>query len=483
MASRDPDRPNVLVVLSDDQGTWALGSRNPEIRTPVLDRLAADGIRLDAFFSASPVCSPARASLLTGEIPSRHGVHDWIRDGNTGAGATDFLRRRATYVDVLATAGWRCGHVGKWHLGASDQPREPYVHWWAHEKGGGGYHGATMYRGVADADGGEWTGATRETVEGYLTDALADEAGVFLDAEARRAEPFLLHLNFTAPHVPWIDQHPRAYTDLYADTPFVSCPQGPDHPWRLDFSREMDAAYENPRDNLIGYFAATTAMDAGIGRVLDRIDRHGLRESTLVVFLSDNGFNCGHHGLWGKGNATYPANMYDTSVQVPAIVAQPGRVPGGRVSDALVSGYDLLPTLLAYTGVAVPGSYRGPGRSFAALLTGDTTGTQGHVVVHDEYGPTRMLRTRDWKYVHRLPDGPHELYDLASDPDEATNLVDDPRRSGRVAELRGLLDDWFERHGEPAVAAAGLATTGVGQNADGTFWPLPPGEPRWLHRT
>ncbi|MEW2444514.1 sulfatase family protein [Micromonospora marina] len=480
MASRDPSRPNVLVVLSDDQGTWALGSRNPEIRTPVLDRLARDGVRLDAFFSASPVCSPARASLLTGEIPSRHGVHDWIRDGNTGANAVDFLRRRPTYVDVLAAEGWRCGHIGKWHLGASDQPRDPYVHWWAHEKGGGVYYGATMFRGVRD-DAGGWAGATKETVEEYLTDALSAEACTFLDAEAPRDEPFLLHLNYTAPHVPWIDQHPREYTDLYADTAFESCPQGPDHPWRLDFSREMDAAYDNPRDNLIGYFAATTAMDAGIGRVLDRLDELGLRESTLVLFLSDNGFNCGHHGLWGKGNATYPANMYDTSVRVPAIAAQPGRVPGGRMSDALVSGYDLLPTLLDYTGTGMPDSYAGPGRSFADLLTGDTVDTQGHLVVHDEYGPTRMLRTRDWKYVHRHPDGPHELYHLAADPDETRDLIDDPEHAERVAELRDLLTAWFDRHSEPVTAASGIATTGVGQNADGTFWPLPAGEPRWLH--
>src|SRR4029079_12513464 len=145
MASRNPQRPNVLFIISDDQGTWALGcGGNGEIRTPVLDRLAGDCVRFDNFFCVSPVCSPARASLLTGDIPSRHGVHDWIRIGSVGPQRVDYLAGQTLVTDVLAGRGYRCGLVGKWHLGASDVPRPNFVTWFAHPSGMGPYYGASM---------------------------------------------------------------------------------------------------------------------------------------------------------------------------------------------------------------------------------------------------------------------------------------------------------------------------------------------------
>src|SRR5690349_7222408 len=124
MASRNAARPNVLFIVSDDQGPWALGcAGNDEIRTPVLDRLAANGMRFSNFFCTSPVCSPALASLQTGDIPSRHGVHDWIRVGSVGPERVDYLGGQTLLTDVLADHGYRCGLVGKWHLGASDVRR------------------------------------------------------------------------------------------------------------------------------------------------------------------------------------------------------------------------------------------------------------------------------------------------------------------------------------------------------------------------
>ena len=202
MASRDPDRPNVVFVLSDDQGPWAMGcAGNGEIQTPTLDALAARGTRLENFFCASPVCSPARASLLTGQIPSRHGVHDYLFGTDVGPAATDYLSGQVAFTDVLAEAGYRLGLSGKWHLGANDRPRPGFVHWYAHRGGGSPYYDAPMYRG-----------GRPETVPGYLTDALADDAIDFLDAEADRGEPFLLSMHFTAPHSPWAGQHPDEVT-------------------------------------------------------------------------------------------------------------------------------------------------------------------------------------------------------------------------------------------------------------------------------
>ncbi len=453
MASNDPARPNVVFILCDDQGAWALGcGGNPEIRTPHLDRLASRGIRFDNFFCTSPVCSPARASLLTGDIPSRHGVHDWIRVGGVGADRVDYLAGQALVTDVLAAHGYRCALVGKWHLGASDVPRASYVKWFAHPSGMGPYYGAPMI----DHD-------RPVTVDGYLSDALADTAIAFVADEARRAEPFWLSLCFTAPHYPWIDSHPQAFTDLYADCAFASCPDEPPHPWFIGGTAALEKGRRERRDSLVGYFAAVSAMDAAIGRVLEALDASGLAQSTLVVFMSDNGMNCGHHGIWGKGNGTRPQNLYDTSVKVPCIVAQPGRIPPARVSDALLSGYDVFPTLLDWVGVTHDPGRRKPGRSFRALLEGTASGSDEPVVVYDEYGPARMVRTAEWKYVHRYPDGPHELFDLRHDPGERTNLVDDPSSRAIVEALRTRLEDWFRTYVDPRRDGVDKGVTGCGQ--------------------
>ncbi|MFW6437827.1 MAG: sulfatase, partial [Armatimonadota bacterium] len=165
----------------------------------------------------------------------------------------------------------------------------------------------------------------------------------------------------------------------------------------------------------------------------------------------------------GKGNGTFPLNMYDSSVKVPAIVSMPGVVPEGEVCDELLSQYDIRPTLLEVAGIEDGEADALPGRSFAPLLTGDDDGPREDVVVFDEYGPTRMIRSRDWKYVRRYPFGPNELYDLANDPEETTNLVDGPDHTDRCAEMRGRMERWFEGYTDPEVDGVREAVTGYGQ--------------------
>jgi choline-sulfatase len=452
MASRDALRPNVLFILSDDQGPWAMRcAGNDEIITPALDGIAAGGIRFTDFFCTSPVCSPARASLLTGDIPSRHGVHDWIRAGNVGDDRIDYLEGQTLLTDVAAAAGYRCGLVGKWHLGASDVPRAGYVKWFAHASGMSPYYDAPMLDGRRPVK-----------VARYLTDELTDHALAFLREESTIATPFWLSLNYTAPHYPWIDSHPREFTDLYAGCAFASCPQEAPHPFTAHGNPATDEGFRRPRESLTGYFASMTAMDAGIGRVLRELDALGLRRSTLVIFMSDNGMNCGHHGIWGKGNGTRPQNMYDTSVKVPCLMAQPGRISPG-LCDTLLSAYDMFPTLVDYLGLAHVPLRPQPGRSFRPLLEGDGVAGDRDVVVYDEYGPVRMLRSREWKYVHRHPDGPHELYDLVRDPGERDNVVADPRCESIVAAMRERMRAWFERYGDASVDGAHRRITGCGQ--------------------
>ena len=190
-------------------------------------------------------------------------------------------------------------------------------------------------------------------------------------------------------------------------------------------------------------------MDSGVGRLLDRLEALGIRDDTLVVFLSDNGFSCGQHGFWGKGNGTSPRNMYEESIKVPAIFSQPGRIPQGSVQSAMVSAYDFMPTLLDYLGLPIPDDRNLPGSGFAPILEGRPMPGRDHVVVYDEYGPVRMVRTDRWKYCYRHSYGPDELFDLANDPGERENLAGDPGQQRRIAEMRAMLDDWFARYAEP----------------------------------
>ena len=447
--------PNIVFILSDDQGEWAMGcSGNREIITPNLDRLAREGMRFSNFFCASPVCSPARASLLTGCIPSQHGVHDWLRDDDECQAAIEYLAGQSSYTSVLSGAGYTCALSGKWHMGNSAEPQHGFTHWFCHKSGGGPYYGAPIYKDEV---------LYRE--ERYVTDAITDDALEFLDSSGDG--PFYLNVCYTAPHAPWVDNHPKEYTDLYRDCPFDSVPHLPRHP---DSIYLTDEVAKDERANLIGYYAAVTAMDANIGRILDRLDVLGLREDTLVFFSSDNGFSCGHHGFWGKGNATFPLNMYEESVKVPFIASLPGVIPEGAVCDALVSAYDFMPTLLEFAGVTATGGEGRPGHSFAPALRGEAFLQREDVVVLDEYGPNRMVRTRDMKLVCRYPYGPNELYDLAHDPMEEDNLLLYNENDPRAQILRVRLEEWFDRYVDPAVDGVREAVFGSGQIGLAGLW-------------
>ena len=219
------------------------------------------------------------------------------------------------------------------------------------------------------------------------------------------------------------------------------------------------------RESLKGYFAAITALDLNVGRILERLSDLGIRENTLVVFSSDNGYSCGHHGFWHKGNGTFPLNMYENSVKVPFIMSHPGRIPEGRESEAMVSQYDFMSTLLDYLDLPDPNDDMSPGRSFVPALTRKTNDAQDEVVIFDEYGPVRMIRTQEWKYVHRYPYGPHELYDLVKDPGERKNLVDDKSHNALIKDMRQQMGAWFERYVIPRLDGTRCPVTGGGQTA------------------
>ena len=452
--------PNILFILADDLGCWSLGcTGNADAVTPCLDRMARQGALLENFFCASPVCSPARATLLTGRMPSCHGVLDWLDGGNMAGPRTpavEFLRGFAGYTDYLHEAGYQCALSGKWHLGDSALPQKGFEHWYAHQFGGGSYRDAPMVRdGIA----------IREP--GYITHAITRDALDFL----RRRDPdrpFYLSVHYTAPHTPWLEGHPRRYLDLYEGCEFASCPQLPRHPWQIDFEE-----FRGDRKAMLqGYFAALSAMDEGVGLLLAALEQAGLAEDTLVVFSSDNGFNCGHHGVWGKGNGTNPVNLYESSIKVPFLACMPGAIPAGLRLQGLYSACDWFPTLLELAGV--PHREKGlPGRSFAAQLRGETEQAEGDVAVYDEYGAARALRGTRWKYIRRWPGGPDELYDLAADPEETQNLVDKVDKS-LIHWLQERLDGWFSAHSRPEADGRFAGVTGAGQHRACTEQGFPP---------
>jgi choline-sulfatase len=468
--------PNIIFILADDQGSWAMGcAGNAEIQTPNLDRLAQTGTRFDNFFCASPVCSPARASILTGRIPSQHGIHDWLRGGNaimeneleTVGELTEYLQGQPGYTDSLAQAGYSCGLSGKWHLGDSHHPQKSFTYWQPHALGGGPYYNAPVIR------------EGKVVLEpSYITDYITENGLEFLQThhgqqvnrQSGSFTPFYLSLHYTAPHSPWDrEHHPHEiYDEYFENCAFSSIPLEPMHPLQVN-SAPCGYTEASRRPLLSGYFTAISAMDRGIGRILDWLEENGLREDTLVIFSSDNGMNMGQHGIFGKGNGTFPLNMFDTSVKVPMLISRPGHIPQGVVNTDPLSHYDLYPTLLDYIGVPNPREDVLPGISFASLLKDGEPIRRDAVVVYDEYGPTRMIRSQDYKYIHRYPYGPHEFYDLREDPGERHNLIGDralhnhPVYPKKIQELKADLEAWFVRYADPQWDGAREPVTGKGQ--------------------
>jgi arylsulfatase A-like enzyme len=461
MPGSDLSRPNILFILTDDQGYWAMGcAGNAEIYTPNLDRLAAGGMRFENFFCASPVCSPARASILTGRIPSQHGIHDFLRAGNATVETDhqgeliEYLKGQPAYTETLVAAGYTCGLSGKWHLGDSHRPQKGFTFWNVHALGAGPYYNAPMIK----------QGQVYHP-EGYVSDVITDNALEFLDSCQGSSKPFCLHVHYTAPHAPWDREHhpPELYDDYFNNCPFESTPDLPVHPQQLYKPDQVGRNEAERRAVLSGYYAAVTAMDANVGRLLDWLEANGLRENTVIVFSSDNGMSMGHHGIYGKGNGTFPVNMFDTAVKVPTLISRPGHVPQGAVCDALLSHYDLMPTLLDYLGLPHPAADSLPGTTFAPLLRGAPAGNRDHIVVFDEYGPARMIRNKEWKYIHRYPYGPNELYHLAEDPDEAYSLIASKDYQFVKSELLGQLESWFVRYVDPMLDGSLEAVMGRGQ--------------------
>ncbi len=423
--------PNVILIYTDDHAQWAVGAYgNEEIHTPNMDRLAAQGIRFTQAFT-KPVCSPSRAMVLTGQYSHRLGIPDYIPYGNPVHVDNGLPAGTATIASVLKSAGYAAGLIGKWHLGYG-QKYYPERFGFDHAEGYRYIAAGKRYDNVGQipflVDSKE---VKRFRNDPRHTDILTDRAIRFI--RTNRRTPFFLFFSIYLPHLPW-QYVPEEDLAHYKDQP-LTVPEISQFP-------DVTVGEEELRRLMRLYYANITCADRNMGRLFGALDELGLTENTIVIFIGDNGFNVGQHGLLGKGNARIlrinrrRPNMFDHSVIVPFIVRWPGVVEPGTSSDALVSTIDILPTLLDITNAKAGEKLQLDGRSMLPLLKGQRgvnwreAWFDTYDMIYLEESHMRMIRTDHWKLIlnfgkdgRRLANGSrHELFDLENDPEELKNL-------------------------------------------------------------
>lgn len=407
-------QPNILLIVSDDQGYMDLGSMgSPDILTPQLDQLASEGARLTSYYSAFPVCTPSRGALLTGRYPQRNGTYDNFRNDRVNDGyryppheyeisperILGMDTREVLLSEVLADAGYSTGVFGKWDLGSLRRflPLQrgfadfygfvnTGIDYWTHER----YGIPSMYRGNAptQADKGQ-----------YTTDLFEREALRFIDE--KKDGPFFVYLSYNAPHgASSLDRGIRGFVQA----PGKCLDQYP-APDRLEGERRHK------------FKAAVACMDASIGRVLDRIDEFGLRANTIVIFLSDNGAGGGGDSGPLRGRK---GQMFEGGVRVPFLIRWPGHIEPGTVSDEFLSALEVFPTIVKAAGASLPNGVTMDGFDMLPVLQSRGRSIRESMFWErqGEYG----ARVGKWKLVEsRRGRG---LFDLSEDVGERKDLSD-----------------------------------------------------------
>lgn len=410
-------QPNLLFVFADQMRARSAGYAGcRDVETPCLDRLAKEGTTFTNAISSMPVCTPYRASLLTGRWPLSTGL--FINDLRLSI-------KETTIAHVLKRAGYQTGYIGKWHLDGTDRayptppgPRRQGFDFWAAANCTHDYHKSVYYQGDDPRP---------RFFKGYDATAQTDVAIQFLK-EARRDRPFCLFMSWGPPHNPYRTVA-KELLDHY-DAKQLTLPKNCPKPNLSD---------------LAGYYAHITALDHEMSRLLKAVDQLGLRDDTLVVFTSDHGDMLGSHGVQRK---QWP---WDESVLIPLLMRGPGVPGGGCRSDTIISTVDVMPTLLGLMNVAVPDTVEGVDLS-KHIGGGGPESVLMHAICPfgecPEMPEWRGVRTRRYTYVRKL-DGPWLLYDNAGDPEQLNNLVGDPSAAKLRERLDRDLERWLRRTNDP----------------------------------
>jgi arylsulfatase len=444
-ARQTAPRLNLLLITNDQMRADCLGAAgNPVIRTPNMDRLAAEGVLFERFFVQCPQCVPSRSAIHTGRYPHVN---------RTPSNLYRLPDREQTLAHILNREGYLTAAVGEMPF-APTKFTGGFQKIWASDPE---YHAFMKARG--------WEAKALEHRERLKTRFQAhpvpwpeevDETVFFADRtieflKANRTRPFFLHLNWRRPHHPF--DPPAPFDRMYEGAKFPPSHQRPGEmdnkpPAQrkaLEGTAGFDLRTMTPADldRIKSYYYGMISLnDKHLGRILTALDELGLAQNTIVVCCADHGEMLGDHGLLFKGGY-----FYDEVVRVPCLVRAPGKLPAGKRIKGLAEGIDLMPTLLELLGVAIPQAVQG--RSLVPLVEGRETRPKRSV--HAEFPTAKMIRTEDWKLVHyvRAPYG--ELYDLKNDPHELHNLYDDPGYIKQRAEMKSMLADWLVDSEDPAL--------------------------------
>jgi arylsulfatase A-like enzyme len=449
-----PPSTNLLFILTDNQPAAILGAYgNSDVRTPHIDRLAAEGVRFSNAFAVNGMCSPTRATLMTGLLPSQHGVHNWLDDELMEDWPRDWsaIAEFRTLPLTLANRGYQTAMIGKWHLGQPWQPSLGFQHWVTFTDG----HTVDFWDNTIIDNGDVYPVKGKHTV-----DFFADKAVEFL--EGRKAgSPFYLQLNLNGPYLnPPSNLGParnRHYED-YAGQEFPSFPRvafnanvagqlvdSTTPPFLIKKHLQAIAMHNDPA-TMANVASQNTVVDDAVGRVLAALEASGQADSTLVIFSTDQGNFFGQHGLWQHTVVTSPANLYEAAMNIPLIVRHPGKIRPGSKDARLIGQYDIPVTILDYLGIEIALD-NSPGRSFAPLLRGEKNAWRDEVFYEQE--ESRGIRTADYAYWKRLGDTwPDELYDMQNDPGQHKNLIDDPAQASTISALDARLEAFFDRYAD-----------------------------------
>ncbi|MEP7364261.1 MAG: sulfatase [Acidobacteriota bacterium] len=425
-------QPNVVFILTDDQRWDCLSAAgHPFLKTPNMDRIANEGARFANAFVTTSLCSPSRASFMSGQYAHTHGVINNF---------TEYPPGLLSFPAALQQTGYESAYIGKWHMGENNDEKRPGFDYWISHKGQGKYNDTEFN-----------INGKREVVKGYYTHVVTDFAVNYL--KRPRNKPFVLCVGQKAPHGVWIPEpkYEHAYDGLDVKKPATAYETGPDMP---AFVRERIKTWHGIDGNLYGlndfgkfirtYHETILSVDDAVGRIYEALRETGELDNTVLVFAGDNGFLLGEHASIDK------RVMWEESIRIPLLVRYPEAIRTPQVPRQMVLNLDVAPSVLDWAGVApLP---KAQGQSFRAIAEGkDVRGRASWMYEYNfekefPYTPNvRGVRTNDWKYVH-YPNGDAspdtylaELYHVSDDPQERRNLIREAGSGEKLQELRAEL--------------------------------------------